>query len=117
MEIAVREGMNPDEITEVMQTMVDMARLGSVKAAKLVLDKAVANVSDPRDDAAPEQPQYVFLIQNATINPKQEALSPVTPSNSAAQVVDAEFSDVTVAQPANSTPTPTNISQMELFPL
>jgi len=121
MEIAVREGMDPEDIKVLMQEMVKLAKGGSVKAAKLVLDKALPNAQDPREDSQSDLPQYVFVIQNATINPgvtQQKPADVVTPVT-----IDAEFTEAIGQTPSvNLEPLPSseqtlNISQLELFPV
>lgn len=111
MEIAVREGLNPEDVKAVMDEMIKLAKDGSTKAAKLVLDKAVPNASDPKEDGVPDLPQYVFIIQNMA-QPNSPKETPV------ATAIDVEFTEVTgTALTADNTPNTANISQLELFPL
>ena len=66
LEIAVRENVSAKDIREIVGKMVDLAKEGNSKAAKLILDKFVSNASEGEEAKSEELPRYVFVIQNAT---------------------------------------------------
>ena len=46
LEIAIRRNVSATDVQEIVQSMIDLAKEGSVGAAKLILDKTVSNAKD-----------------------------------------------------------------------
>lgn len=66
LEIAVRENLKADDIVKIVTKLVDMAKLGDVKAAKIILDKIIPNAT-PQDDGAGDNGGITIRIENATL--------------------------------------------------
>lgn len=65
MELALREGLNPDVLKAVLASMVTEALEGNVTAAKLILDKVMENAKS-REDVTEENPEIIININNLT---------------------------------------------------
>lgn len=50
LEIALREGLDPNKIKAVVDSMVELALQGNVGAGKLILDKVVSNARESEDE-------------------------------------------------------------------
>lgn len=71
MEIAIREHLGIEKVRKIVNKMAEMAELGNVAAAKLILDKVIANASDS-EDAGDNGRTVVFQIVNATFAAQQK---------------------------------------------
>lgn len=65
LEIAVRRSLPADRIIKIVAKMADLAELGDVKAAKLLLDKFVSNATSA-EEVAGDSGGIVIRIENAT---------------------------------------------------
>lgn len=66
LELAVRDGINPKVIRQIIESMAELAIAGDVKAAKLLLDKLVSNAGGG-DEEQGTAPKIVFEIKNLTL--------------------------------------------------
>lgn len=84
LEIAVREHVSVERIKRIVNKVCDLAENGSISAAKLILDKVIANATPPADDAQDNGRTVVFRIENATFAAQQPAEPPpidITPTS------------------------------------
>lgn len=65
MELAIREGANPEVVKSIIASMAAEAMNGNVQAAKLILDKFVPNVRSSEASEA-TMPEIVIKIENLT---------------------------------------------------
>lgn len=65
LEIAVREHISADKIKKILDKICSQAEGGNVAAAKLILDKVIANARES-DDTSDNGRTVVFRIENAT---------------------------------------------------
>jgi hypothetical protein len=65
MELALREGLNPEVLKAVLASMVVEAINGNVSAAKLIMDKVMENAKST-DDSGETNPEIVININNLT---------------------------------------------------
>ncbi len=65
LELAVRENVSAEEIQKIIAMMVNMAALGSVPAAKLILDKVLSNAK-VEEDAETGDKKVTIYVRNAT---------------------------------------------------
>ncbi len=81
LEIAVRDNISSSDVTDVLQTMVELAKEGNVGAAKIILDKAITNAKDA-DDVATGNAGWQFVIKNVTVQHEKEdpSIIDVTPT-------------------------------------
>lgn len=73
LEIAIRENVQAEEIGKIVQKMIDLAKDGSVGAAKLVLDKTVSNAKDVEDTKA-DSGGIRVVIENVTVGRETETI-------------------------------------------
>jgi hypothetical protein len=73
LEIAIRQNVNPRDIQEIVQSMVDLAKEGSVGAAKLILDKTVSNAREVEDTKA-DSGGIRVVIENVTVGRETETI-------------------------------------------
>lgn len=66
LEIAIREHLTVERVKKIVNRMADMAEQGNVPAAKLILDKLIANAKDGESDEGDKTPTVHFVITNAT---------------------------------------------------
>lgn len=66
LEIAIRQHLTVDMVTDIIDSMVTEARNGSVGAAKLLLDKAVSNAKDV-DDVHRDSGGFTVIVRNLTL--------------------------------------------------
>lgn len=73
LEIAIRDGLDPIDIKDIVQSMVDLAKGGSVGAAKLILDKTISNAKDieESDDGGGG---VRVVIENVTVGREPETI-------------------------------------------
>ena len=67
MELAIREGANPEVVKSIIASMAAEAMNGNVQAAKLILDKFVPNVRSSENSES-VTPEIVIKIENLTQN-------------------------------------------------
>jgi len=82
LEIALREGINPEEVKGIIASMVAEAQNGNVGAGKLILDKVLSNATN-NEDALEGNSGWTFVIENATIQahePDEGNIIDVTPT-------------------------------------
>jgi hypothetical protein len=72
LEIAVRQSVATHQVVSIVNKMVDMALLGDVKAAKLILDKFLSNPKDS-EDVDTGTGGIVIRIENATFKAQDES--------------------------------------------
>jgi hypothetical protein len=65
MELALREGLNPEVLKAVLASMVTEALEGNVTAAKLILDKVMENAKSS-EESGEESPEIIITINNLT---------------------------------------------------
>jgi ribosomal protein S25 len=65
LEEAIREGLEPDQMKAIVQSMVAEAMNGNVSAGKLILDKVMSNAKANEDDQDEAQ-EIVIKIENLT---------------------------------------------------
>ena len=68
LEIAIRDNVNPQDIQDIVNAMIQTAKAGgknSVQAAKLILDKTVSNATDS-EDAKNVDGGIRIVIENVT---------------------------------------------------
>jgi hypothetical protein len=83
LELAVRENINPKAVRKLIERIMEMALAGDMKAAKLLLDKVLANASSGGDEQMEPINQFVFQVKNLTLKPGDPAdrvIIDVTPS-------------------------------------
>lgn len=73
LELAVRDNVHPDEITEIVKSMIKLAKEGSVQAAKLILDKTVSNARDA-EDVQKDDGGIRVVIENVTVGREPETI-------------------------------------------
>lgn len=73
LEIAIRENVDPTDIQLIVKSMIDLAKEGSVGAAKLILDKTVSNAKDVEDSKA-DQGGIRVVIENVTVGRENETI-------------------------------------------
>lgn len=68
LDIAVRENVSADRIYRIVAKMADMAELGDVKAARLILDKFLSGAAsgDDPEDTSQASRGITIRIENAT---------------------------------------------------
>lgn len=66
LEIAIREHLTVERVKKIVNRMADMAEQGNVPAAKLILDKLIANAKDGESDEGDKTPTVHFIITNST---------------------------------------------------
>ena len=71
LEIAVREHLDVTQITRIIKKICEKAEDGNVAAAKLILDKVIANAKDSEDVEGGGR-VVVFRIENATFAAQAE---------------------------------------------
>jgi hypothetical protein len=69
LELAVRENINPKAVRKLIERIMEMALAGDMKAAKLLLDKVLANASSGGDEQMEPINQFVFQVKNLTLKP------------------------------------------------
>lgn len=83
LEIAIRRNVRPSEISEIVNKMVEMAKEGSVGAAKLILDKTVSNAKDV-EEVKNEGGGVRIIIENVTVGREKETI----------EAEDADFTEL-----------------------
>lgn len=84
LEIAIRKNVKPRDITEIVESMIDLAKKGSVGAAKLILDKTVSNAKEAEDMKGGDG-QIRVVIENVTVGRPTETID----------AEDADFKEIT----------------------
>jgi hypothetical protein len=82
LELAVRENINPKAVRKLIERIMEMALAGDMKAAKLLLDKVLANATSGGDEQSEPIKQFVFQVKNLTLKPAEpeHVIIDVTPS-------------------------------------
>ena len=96
LEEAVRENINAQDVGDIVAKLVSMAKDGNIKAAKLILDKTIANATPTTEEQGDKQSVVIFRIENATFGAKQ------APEDKTGEAIEAEFT---------ASDTPTDIRQ------
>jgi len=65
MELALREGANPEVVKAIIASMAAEAMEGNVQAAKLILDKFMPNVKVAQEHGE-DNPEIIIKIENLT---------------------------------------------------
>jgi|10_taG_2_1085330.scaffolds.fasta_scaffold76163_2 hypothetical protein len=73
LEIAIRDGLKKKDINDIVQSMVTLAKTGSVQAAKLVLDKTISNARDV-EDVQKDGGGVRVVIENITVGRETETI-------------------------------------------
>ena len=73
LEIAIRRNVKATEIQQIVSKMVDLAKDGSVQAAKLILDKTVSNAKDV-EEVKQEGGGVRVVIENVTVGRPTETI-------------------------------------------
>ena len=89
LEIALRKHVDPEQIKNIINKMVEVAANGNVGAAKLILDKVLSNARET-DDVQDAAGGWTFVIKNVTVQHEAK------PDHD--DVVDGEFTDVTTEE-------------------
>lgn len=66
MELALREGFNPEVVKAVAASMVAEALNGNVQAGKYILDKFMTNAGSGDDKGEVTNAEYVFIVKGMT---------------------------------------------------
>lgn len=66
LEIAIRENVKVQDVQDVVNKMLDLAKAGNVGAAKLVLDKVITNARDS-EDVQDGNTGFTFIVKNVTV--------------------------------------------------
>lgn len=74
LEIAVRDSLDPESIKRIITKIVAMAEGGNLKAAKLILDKTIANAQIGEDSGHSDGRTVVFRIENATFTKQPDPI-------------------------------------------
>jgi len=73
LELAIRQNMDAKDIHDIVQSMVKLAKEGSVQAAKLILDKTVSNAREA-EDIQKEDGGIRVVIENVTVGREPETI-------------------------------------------
>ena len=105
LEIAIRGHIRPDRICKIIDKLCDLAEAGDVKAAKLLLDKTVANAT--LTDETPDETgqRVVFRIENATFAAAQKTAARAVVEG---EIIEAEVVSADTAPSVPQDPVSTN---------
>lgn len=73
LEIAIRKNVDTQDIQDIVKSMVNLAKEGSVGAAKLILDKTVSNAKDV-EDTQKDSGGIRVVIENVTVGRETETI-------------------------------------------
>ena len=76
LELAIRRRVKPEQISRIVDKMIALAEEGNTRAAKLILDKTMSNVTDSADVSAADG-GVTFVVKNATLAVTSEATPPI----------------------------------------
>jgi hypothetical protein len=89
LELAVRRNLSVERIARIVEKVATMAEEGNLRAAKLILDKAVSNAGNTEDNEASNIGRIHITIENATFAADAKRERNIPP-----QAVEAEFTEV-----------------------
>jgi hypothetical protein len=95
LEEAVRENIRPERIAKIIDKMCELAENGSVHAAKLILDKTIANAAPSSEEQGEAGKTVIFQIVNHTHAAKLAA------GETSGETIDAEVQEVSSGQAAD----------------
>lgn len=84
LEIAIRKNVKPRDIQEIITEMVELAKGGSVMAAKLILDKTVSNAKDS-EEIKTDGGGVRVVIENVTVGRETDTVD----------IEDGEYTEIT----------------------
>lgn len=73
LEIAIRRNVRAQDIQDIVQSMVALAKEGSVGAAKLILDKTVSNAKDV-EEVKMDGGGVRVIIENVTVGREKQTI-------------------------------------------
>ena len=84
LEIAIRKNVKEEDIRAIIEEMVQLARKGSVQAAKLILDKTISNAKEA-EEVKEAGGGVRVVIENVTVGRPTETID----------AEDGEFTEIT----------------------
>lgn len=72
LELALRRHIDPERIATIIDELITKAEMGSIQAARLILDKVLPNAKSGEDDGSVLK-SLVIRIENATFGAKEVA--------------------------------------------
>ena len=78
LQLAVQRRMDPRDVSEVVRVMVDAAKNGDVKAAKLIMEYALEKPNSTQERSVDKSNSIKIVIENATLyNKMQQEPKPI----------------------------------------
>lgn len=87
LEIAIRQNVKPQDISDIVSQMIDLAKGGSIGAAKLILDKTVSNAKEA-EEIKNDSGGVRIVIENVTVGRPTETI----------EAEDGDYEEIEVTQ-------------------
>ena len=87
LEIAIRKNVKAEDVQDIVDAMVKVAKEGSVNAAKLILDKTISNAKETEDEKNANKGIHI-VIENATAGSRARI----------AETVEGEYTEETTQE-------------------